>query len=76
MDSEFEGEFIGDALLAPRWIFEVHAANERADGLGEWRATAFAGFEAPEGSEGGVMPADEGLRLDNDECFAPVEEVG
>ena len=67
-----------DARRSPKRVVAAHLANQFAsfDRYAGATAMTMTGFPLPEDAETLSVPADEGLRFDNDQCRAPARPSG
>jgi hypothetical protein len=75
-DAEFEIQFVGDPLLSPNGIRGCNLLYQFSDVGRQGRSSApLPRLPAPEKAETRPMPFDEGIRFDNDKCFAPIKKA-
>src|SRR5215467_10970159 len=75
LNSDFQQEFVGDALLAPCGIVRRHFNNQLLQvGRHTWTATG-SRFPFPKHSEPAAVPANQCVGLDDREGVPPVEET-
>src|SRR6266851_4017489 len=61
-------QFAVDARCAPQRVLAVHAPDQRSHlAINPWTAADVARLPAPVGAETASVPADHGLRLDDDD---------
>src|SRR5271168_48620 len=57
-----------DTRRAPQWVLAAHPPDQRSNfGINPWTAADAARLPAPVGTEAASVPADHGLRLDDDD---------
>lgn len=74
VDPQFEQRLRCDPFLAPGWIIPDHVGNDSPQLGRNPGATATIRFPPPEQPEALPMPADECLRLNDDEGISPGEQ--
>ena len=75
-DSEFNNQFVGDALFSPGWILPREPTNDFAQVRRQRRAATPPRLPSPELPECISMPFEKSFWLDDDQGTAPVEESG
>jgi hypothetical protein len=73
-DSDFQFQFVSDALLSPRRILRGHPPDQLAEFLGQARSSRRLRLPTPELPESFAVPADEGIRFDYHQRHPPIEQ--
>jgi len=72
-DSQFQFQFVGDPFLPPGDAVLGHGADQYPEILWQRRPSHGPRFPAPEQAEPLAVPADNSVRLDDDESALPVK---
>jgi hypothetical protein len=75
-DSDFQQQFIGNALFAPSWIAKGYFPDKLSDIGGHLRATARPRFPFPKQTAAFAMPPNQRVGLDDNESLAPIKPAG